>query len=141
VSSERYAAASRRPSREDYSPCLIVKDGARQRLAYAYYENELGSQVAQQRCGTPDCGSHRQAARAVAEGLAPLPQFPSTALRILGICRCEVQEAHLFSARGGIKVHAHMLRHSAGFKLANEGRDTRSIQAYLGHANLQNTVR
>jgi hypothetical protein len=77
LSSERYAAASRRPSREDYSPCLIVKDGARQRLAYAYYENELGSQVAQQRCGTPDCGSHRQAARAVAEGLAPLFRFHS----------------------------------------------------------------
>jgi type 1 fimbriae regulatory protein FimB/type 1 fimbriae regulatory protein FimE len=34
-----------------------------------------------------------------------------------------------------------MLRHSTGFKLANEGRDTRSIQHYLGHKNIQHTVR
>jgi integrase len=41
----------------------------------------------------------------------------------------------------GIKVHAHMLRHATGFKLANDGHDTRSIQAYMGHANIQNTAR
>jgi len=27
------------------------------------------------------------------------------------------------------------------FKLANDGQDTRSIQHYLGHKNIQNTVR
>jgi integrase len=31
----------------------------------------------------------------------------------------------------GLKVHPHMLRHACGYKLANEGRDTRSIQDYL----------
>jgi integrase len=41
----------------------------------------------------------------------------------------------------GIKVHAHMLRHATGFKLANDGHDTRSLQAYLGHRNIQNTTR
>ena len=41
----------------------------------------------------------------------------------------------------GIKVHAHMLRHGCGFKLANDGVDTRSLQAYLGHRNIQNTTR
>ncbi|MBF0496692.1 MAG: tyrosine-type recombinase/integrase, partial [Deltaproteobacteria bacterium] len=41
----------------------------------------------------------------------------------------------------GIPVHPHMLRHSTGFKLANDGRDTRSIQHYLGHKNIQHTVR
>jgi type 1 fimbriae regulatory protein FimB/type 1 fimbriae regulatory protein FimE len=40
-----------------------------------------------------------------------------------------------------IKAHAHMLRHACGFKLANDGVDTRSLQAYLGHKNIQNTVR
>jgi type 1 fimbriae regulatory protein FimB/type 1 fimbriae regulatory protein FimE len=40
-----------------------------------------------------------------------------------------------------IKVHPHMLRHACGFKLANDGRDTRSIQSYLGHKNIQHTVR
>ena len=44
-------------------------------------------------------------------------------------------------AKIGISVHPHMLRHSTGFKLANEGRDTRSIQHYLGHKNIQHTVR
>ena len=40
-----------------------------------------------------------------------------------------------------IKVHPHMLRHACGFKLANDGVDTRAIQAYLGHKNIQHTVR
>ena len=39
-----------------------------------------------------------------------------------------------------IKVHPHMLRHACGYKLANDGRDTRSLQAYLGHKNIQHTV-
>ena len=38
-------------------------------------------------------------------------------------------------------IHAHMLRHSTGFYLANKGTDTRTIQAYLGHSNIQHTVR
>jgi hypothetical protein len=29
-------------------------------------------------------------------------------------------------------VHSHMLRHACGFKFANDGHDTRAIQAYLG---------
>jgi integrase len=40
-----------------------------------------------------------------------------------------------------IKVHPHMLRHACGFALANAGHDTRSLQAYLGHKNIQHTVR
>jgi type 1 fimbriae regulatory protein FimB/type 1 fimbriae regulatory protein FimE len=41
----------------------------------------------------------------------------------------------------GFKAHPHMLRHACGFKLANDGHDTRSLQAYLGHKNIQHTVR
>ena len=37
-------------------------------------------------------------------------------------------------------VHPHMLRHGCGFKLANDGVDTRTIQDYLGHKNIQHTV-
>ena len=37
--------------------------------------------------------------------------------------------------------HAHMLRHATGYKLAGDGHDTRSIQDYLGHKNIQHTVR
>ena len=39
------------------------------------------------------------------------------------------------------QVHAHMLRHSAGYKLAGDGHDTRSIQDYLGHKDIRHTVR
>jgi integrase len=40
-----------------------------------------------------------------------------------------------------IKAHPHMLRHACGFALANKGHDTRALQAYLGHKNIQHTVR
>jgi integrase len=39
------------------------------------------------------------------------------------------------------KAHPHMLRHACGFALANAGHDTRSLQDYLGHRNIQHTVR
>src|SRR5215831_15040706 len=45
------------------------------------------------------------------------------------------------AARMPFGIHPHMLRHSTGFKLANQGVDTRSLQHYLGHKNIQHTVR
>jgi type 1 fimbriae regulatory protein FimB/type 1 fimbriae regulatory protein FimE len=44
-------------------------------------------------------------------------------------------------ARLPFQAHSHMLRHATGFKLAGDGHDTRSIQDYLGHRNIQHTVR
>ena len=44
-------------------------------------------------------------------------------------------------AKLGFKAHPHMLRHACGYALANEGHDTRALQAYLGHRNIQHTVR
>jgi type 1 fimbriae regulatory protein FimB/type 1 fimbriae regulatory protein FimE len=50
-------------------------------------------------------------------------------------------------ARAGVEagfdhaVHAHILRHACGYKLANDGTDTRTIQAYLGHRSIQHTVK
>lgn len=41
----------------------------------------------------------------------------------------------------GFKAHPHMLRHACGFALAAKGHDTRALQAYLGHKNIQHTVR
>jgi CO/xanthine dehydrogenase Mo-binding subunit len=38
-------------------------------------------------------------------------------------------------------VHPHTLRHACGYKLANDGHDTRAIQHYLGHRNIQHTVK
>jgi type 1 fimbriae regulatory protein FimE len=53
---------------------------------------------------------------------------------------------HKMVARAGIEaglelsVHPHMLRHGKGYQLASEGIDTRAIQAYMGHKNIQHTV-
>ena len=40
-----------------------------------------------------------------------------------------------------LRAHPHMLRHACGFALADQGADTRLIQDYLGHRNIQHTVR
>ena len=45
------------------------------------------------------------------------------------------------SAKLDFPVNPHMLRHACGYVLANKGMDTRSLQAYLGHAEIANTVR
>jgi integrase len=46
-------------------------------------------------------------------------------------------------ARGKMRfpIHPHMLRHGCGYALANAGHDTRALQAWLGHKNIQHTVR
>jgi integrase len=44
-------------------------------------------------------------------------------------------------AKFSFKPHPHMLRHACGYALANRGHDTRALQAYLGHKNIQHTVR
>lgn len=41
----------------------------------------------------------------------------------------------------GFPVHPHMFRHACGYKLANDGHDTRALQHYLGHKNISHTVR
>src|SRR5262245_59910774 len=37
-------------------------------------------------------------------------------------------------------IHAHMLRHAAGYALAGRGVDTRTLQAFMGHKSINNTV-
>jgi type 1 fimbriae regulatory protein FimB/type 1 fimbriae regulatory protein FimE len=61
---------------------------------------------------------------------------PLTARAIRHIVLRAGKAAHL-----PFPVHPHMLRHACGFYLANRGADTRSIQHYLGHRNIQHTVR
>jgi type 1 fimbriae regulatory protein FimB/type 1 fimbriae regulatory protein FimE len=43
--------------------------------------------------------------------------------------------------RDTVQGPPHMLRHACGFALANKGHDSRALQAYLGHKNIQHTVR
>jgi len=39
------------------------------------------------------------------------------------------------------QVHAHMLRHSAGYKLANDNHNLRAIQDWMGHKQISHTTR
>ena len=56
------------------------------------------------------------------------------------------QQVHYLVRRYGqlaglpIAVFPHMLRHGAGYALADRGVDTRLIQDYLGHRSIQSTV-
>jgi site-specific recombinase XerD len=62
---------------------------------------------------------------------------PTDCLSTAGFARMvERTEAEL-----AFKAHPHMLRHACGYALANKGHDTRAVQAYLGHRNIQHTVR
>jgi type 1 fimbriae regulatory protein FimB/type 1 fimbriae regulatory protein FimE len=38
-------------------------------------------------------------------------------------------------------VHPHQTRHACGYKLADNGTDTRTIQAYVGHRSIVHTVK
>jgi type 1 fimbriae regulatory protein FimB/type 1 fimbriae regulatory protein FimE len=52
-----------------------------------------------------------------------------------------LQRAGKAAGLTSLRAHPHMLRHATGYKLANDGQDTRAIQAFLGHKNIQHTVR
>jgi site-specific recombinase XerD len=45
------------------------------------------------------------------------------------------------AATGWDRNAPELLRHACGFALANKGHDNRALQAYLGHKNIQHTVR
>src|SRR5262249_17160040 len=44
-------------------------------------------------------------------------------------------------AMSQLPIQPQMLRHGCGYALANAGHDTRALQAWLGHKNIQHTVR
>jgi type 1 fimbriae regulatory protein FimB/type 1 fimbriae regulatory protein FimE len=44
-------------------------------------------------------------------------------------------------AKLSFKAHPHMLRHACGYKLAHDGHDTRALQSYLGHRNIQHSAK
>lgn len=54
--------------------------------------------------------------------------------------RAIVEAAGIEAVGITMPIHPHMLRHSCGYYLASKGTDTRAIQLYLGHKNIQNTV-
>jgi site-specific recombinase XerD len=54
---------------------------------------------------------------------------------------------HKIVARAGrdagfsFPAHPHQLRHACGFKMINDGIDVRKVQVWMGHRNIQHTVR
>lgn len=45
------------------------------------------------------------------------------------------------AAKMPFAIHPHQLRHACGYKLINDGMDVRVLQSYLGHRNINHTVR
>src|SRR5262245_64616933 len=76
------------------------------------------------------------------EAPASVYMFVSERLAPLSVAGYQRMVARAGEAAGfPFLVHSHMLRHSCGYKLANDGQDTRAIQHYLGHKSINSTVR
>src|SRR6516162_5043384 len=71
----------------------------------------------------------------------PTYSFPSAAGRSAPSVSTGLSSALGEAAKMPFPIHPHMLRHACGFNLANDGHDTRALQHYLGHKNIQHTVR
>jgi type 1 fimbriae regulatory protein FimB/type 1 fimbriae regulatory protein FimE len=92
----------------------------------------------------PILGDEMRALRRLQRGQEPKSPFVFTSERgspftTAGFARMVERAGE--GAGLGFKAHPHMLRHACGFALANKGHDTRALQAYLGHRNIQHTVR
>jgi type 1 fimbriae regulatory protein FimB/type 1 fimbriae regulatory protein FimE len=92
----------------------------------------------------PIAGDELRALRRLQREQEPKSPFVFTSERGAPFTTCgfaRMVERAGIEARLGFKVHPHMLRHACGYALANQGHDTRALQAYLGHKNIQHTVR
>ena len=92
----------------------------------------------------PILGDELRALRRLQRDQEPKSSFVFTSERVspfttAGFARM-IERAGI-AAKLGYKVHPHMPRHACGYALANRGHDTRALQAYLGHRNIQHTVR
>jgi type 1 fimbriae regulatory protein FimB/type 1 fimbriae regulatory protein FimE len=84
----------------------------------------------------------RRLQRETPEGVRSVYIFVSERLAPLSVAGYQRMVARAGEAAGfPFLVHSHMLRHSCGYKLANDGQDTRAIQHYLGHRSITSTVR
>jgi integrase len=84
----------------------------------------------------------RRLQRETPEGARTVHIFVSERLAALSVAGYQRMVARAGEAAGfPFLVHSHMLRHSTGYKLANDGQDTRAIQHYLGHRSIASTVR
>jgi hypothetical protein len=75
-------------------------------------------------------------------GFASLAEYEDASMNIAMIMY-GIDQRLLIGARAKMQfpIHPHMLRHGCGYAIANAGHDTRALQAWLGHKNIQHTVR
>src|SRR6516165_6111546 len=113
-----------------HGPCLDERSAAKL----------METPATRPRCDAPQHEAERQAkpARRCPPYLGLLRRHPR------GLQREQEASPYVFvSERAGMpfQVFPHMLRHACGYALANAGHDTRALQAWLGHKNIQHTVR
>ncbi len=153
---ERLMAAARESSRYGHRDATMILIGYRHGLRASELCDLQWSQV------ELSAGRlHVRRAKSGSPGVHPMQGEEIRALRRLQ--REQGPSSHVFmSERGGpmtpkafhalfgrigarakmpFPIHPHMLRHGCGYALANAGHDTRALQAYLGHKNIQHTVR
>lgn len=133
-------------------------------LLVGYRHGLRAAEIVDLRWGQVDFKTATLHVRRVKQGTPSIHPMPGDELRALRRLQREQQPASPFvftSERGapfttagfariveragmaaklGFKAHPHMLRHACGYALANAGHDTRALQAYLGHKNIQHTV-
>src|SRR5262245_9280409 len=154
---ERLMAAARASSRYGHRDATMILIGYRHGLRASELCDLQWSQVEL----STTSRLHVRRAKRGTPSVHPLKGDEMRALRRLQ--REQGQSSHVFmTERGGpmtpkafgalfgrigvrvkmpFAVHPHMLRHGCGYALANAGHDTRSLQAWLGHRNIQHTVR
>ena len=92
--------------------------------------------------GAKELRALRRLQRETREGARTLHIFVSERLAPLSAAGYQRMVARAGQAAGfPFLIHSHMLRHACGYKLANDGHDTRAIQHYLGHRSIVSTVR
>jgi type 1 fimbriae regulatory protein FimB/type 1 fimbriae regulatory protein FimE len=101
-----------------------------------------GGQASVHPLGGKELRALRRLQRETPEGARTVHVFVSERLAPLSVAGYQRMVARAGKAAGfPFLVHSHMLRHSTGYKLANDGHDTRAIQHYLGHRSIASTVR
>jgi integrase len=153
---ERLMAAARKGSRYGHRDATMILVGYRHGLRASELCDLQWSQV--------ELNTGRLHVRRVKNGTASVHPLQGDEIRALRrLQREQGTSSHVFmTERGGpmtpkafhalfgrigarakmpFPIHPHMLRHGCGYALANGGHDTRRLQAYLGHKNIQHTVR
>jgi type 1 fimbriae regulatory protein FimB/type 1 fimbriae regulatory protein FimE len=153
---ERLIEAARKHSRYGHRDATMILIGFRHGLRAAELCDLMWSQV--------ELAAGRLHVHRLKSGTPSVHPLQGDEIRALRrLQREQAPSSHVFSSeRGGpmtpkafgallgrigawakmpFSVHPHMLRHACGYALANAGHDTRALQAYLGHKNIQHTVR